>query len=167
MERGNGSGRHMIPVQPTDAPRSPVPAEQYRHLMQWRWWLIVVIVTILAAGFGSALWLDNRFASRAQAKVYRGQHKEEHKDQREKINDMRDDLEDMRVINAKIAVSQENSDDRLRIIEAQQRQQLQPRQRRRIDDEIEVLRERIEKREAALRAAKREGKDPLEAIEGI
>lgn len=166
MTRGNGSGRHVLPSA-YEPPSHPVPPEQYRHLMQWRWWLLVVVFTLVGAGFGSAIWLDSRFASRAQAEHYRSQHKTEHDNQRDKISDISSDLQDMQVINAKVAVSQENVADRLSIIEAQQRQQLNPHQRNKIGDEIKALHERIKKREKALLEARRKGQDPLKALEGI
>lgn len=99
---------------------SPVPErpeEFYRKVMQWRWWLLTVVMTLVAAGFGAAVWLDGRYELQKSAEQRSAVHSSDIEEQREAIKAMRHDIQDLKVITARIAVEQRNLADRLELQE--------------------------------------------------
>lgn len=155
----NGSGKFGIFHEDADQKRrrestGPVAttAEPHRHHIQWKWWILATVGTLVAVGFTAAVWLESRYEEKTTATSYRQNHRQE-------FRDLRDDVDEAKLLNVRIAVTQENMSDRLKILEAQQRKATEPAQRTRLDREIRKLREKIDRREKMFR------KDPDRALE--
>jgi hypothetical protein len=146
--------------------------------MQWRWWLLGIVVALVSAGFGSALWLDDRYEKAGAAAVQAESHQTAHTPISETLQEHDTEIEEIRYVNVRIEMGQKQINDRLdrnyarsraRAARSRQEREEAEAQADELDEQIQERQEVIDRsyEQRPIVPSKVRRGDPLRALEDL